>query len=197
MVFIGNKSRKDKICQRVRETRIDRFGEGRGAQKEMSRALGIPYTTYRGYEENRTNDEFLRMLAKKFNIPILWLLAVDDFGEQKERTPDSSTIIIDVDKGVLNPGKYIIVKMEDQAMEPIIPKGATLGILPIKYSGKISEGLIALKPARPNDKPTIRRLVVQSRLLMIMAENPHQSHHHTNIRRTDILGRVIWKFTVM
>ena len=70
VVWMSGSKRKKIIYERVRSIRIKEFGDDFGAAKEMARAMGIPYNTYRGYEhvredQQRTNDEFLRIFAQK------------------------------------------------------------------------------------------------------------------------------------
>jgi len=69
--------RKKKVAERVKMLRIEMFGEGKGAQIAMARLLNIPYTTYRGYEANRFNIDFLILLAKKTNRDISWFLCYE------------------------------------------------------------------------------------------------------------------------
>jgi len=197
MVWRINEGNKKKICGRVKEIRVGRFGEGRGAQKEMSRALGIPYTTYRGYEENRTNDDFLRLFARKFGISILWLLAADDIAGPGEGKISSSAVVIDPGKGVLSSGQYIILQMPDDSMEPTISRGATVGILPIRFGEPVPEKLVALKLSKPKDTTTIRRLVARGNILMAIPDNPHLPHDHIYIKKKDIIGQVVWQFSVI
>jgi hypothetical protein len=193
MVWMINQERKKKICARVKEIRIKRFGEGRGAQKEMARALGTAYTSYRGYEENRVNDDFLRMFANKFGVPLLWLLAADDYdGEMK---PVSSSVVIDPGKGVLNSGQYIVLQMPDDSMSPTIPAGATVGILPIKFGEPIPEKLVAVQ--LPNGGTTVRRLIVRGNALMVFPDNPRLPHNHVDVKRKSLLGMVVWQFSLL
>ena len=195
MTWKINQGRKKKVCTRIKEIRIKRFGEGRGAQKEMARALGIPYTTYRGYEENRVNDDFLRMFAKKFGVPLLWLMAADDYGGEVKTVP--SAVLIDPGKGVLNSGQYIILQMPDDGMEPTIPRGATVGVLPIKFGEPVPEKLVAVKIEGDKGPVTVRRLLVHGNSFMVIPDNPHLSHDHIDIKRKDILGQVVWQFSVI
>jgi hypothetical protein len=190
-----DQNRKKKICERVKEIRIKRFGEGRGAQKEMARALGVPYTSYRGYEENRVNDDFLRMFARKFGVQLLWLMAADDMAGPGDMKNISSAVVIDPGKGVINSGHYIIHQMPDESMEPTIMKGATVGVLPIKFGEPVPEKLVAVQ--LPKQGITIRRLIVRGNALMVLPDNPRLPHDHIDIKKRDIVGSVVWQFVVM
>jgi SOS-response transcriptional repressor LexA len=194
MAWMINQKRKKEICNRVRQIRIERFGDSRGSQKEMARALDIPYTSYRGYEENRINDEFLRIFAKKFNIPYLWLVAAEpEGGPAPEITP--SIVTIDPRKGVLNAGKYRIVEVEDDAMHPTIKKGAWVGVVPIDPEEDCQNKLVAVKIPDKKDRIIVRRVVMHGRTVMAIADNP--SHEPIVIRRSDIIGEVIWEFSTL
>lgn len=140
--------RKDEICRRVKETRVQVFGNGHGAQKEMAKTLGIPYTTYRGYEENRTNDEFLIRFSKKYGVPLLWLLCV----EKATTSPiipapglKQNLIVIDPEKGILEHGIFNFVQATEDDMAPLIQKGAWIGTLPIKSGEDVNGKLIAFR----------------------------------------------------
>ncbi len=193
MVWMTNQKRKAEICRRVKQIRIERFGEGRGDQKDMARALGIPYTTYRGYEMDRLNDEFLRMFAKKFNVPYLWLVAAEaETGPPLKPTP--STVTIDPEKGVIDTGKYRVVQIEDDAMHPIIRKGAWVGVVPIQRNKEPQGRLVAIRFPSKGDKILVRRLVMHGRVLMGIADNPDASHEPINIHKSDIVGEAMWQF---
>jgi hypothetical protein len=196
MAWVINQERRKKICERVREIRIKRFGEGRGAQKEMARALGVPYTSYRGYEENRVNDDFLRIFAKKFGVQLLWLMAADDMAGPGDMKNISSAVVIDpVGKGVINSGQYIIHQMPDDSMEPTIIKGATVGVLPIRFGEPVPEKLVAVQLSKQGI--TIRRLIVHGNAFMVIPDNPHLPHDHIDIKKKDIIGQVVWQFSVI
>ncbi len=194
MVWMTNQKKKAEICARVKQIRIERFGEGRGHQKEAARALGIPYTTFRGYETDRLNDEFLRMFAKKFNVPYLWLVAAEgETGPPSKVTP--STITIDPERGVVNAGKYRIVVVEDDAMAPMIRKGSWVGIVPIDPEEECQNKIVAVKIPDKKDRIVIRRVVMHGRTVMAIADNP--SHEPIVIRRSDIIGEAIWEFSTL
>jgi hypothetical protein len=194
MVWIVDKRRKREICARVKQIRIERFGEGRGDQKDMARALGIPYTTYRGYEENRTNDDFLRMFAKKFNLPLLWLMAAEtETGPPAKPTP--STVTIDPEKGVINAGKYRVVEIQDDSMHPIVRKGAWVGVVPMDPGKEFQGRLVAIKLPTKKDGIIIRRVVVHGRTIMAIPDNPDASHEPINIHKSDIVGEAVWQFS--
>ncbi len=194
MVWMTNPKRKAEICRRVKQVRIERFGEGRGDQKDMARALGIPYTTYRGYEADRLNDEFLRMFAKKFNVPYLWLAAAEaETGPPPKPTPE--TVTIDPRKGVVNAGKYRIVEVEDDAMKPLIKRGSWVGVVPIDPEEECQNKLVAVKVRDKKDRILIRRVVMHGRTVMAISDNPGSPHQPIVIRRSDIIGEAIWQFS--
>ena len=194
MVWMINHKRKKDICARVRQIRIERFGDNRGAQKEMARALGIPYTSYRGYEENRINDDFLRTFAKRFNVPFLWLMAAES-ETGPPPTPSPSIITIDPDRGVVNSGKYRVVVVEDDAMHPIVRRGAWVGVIPIKPNEELQGRLVAVHSPSKKDKIFVRRLVTHGRTIMAIADNPTASHEPTHIQRKDVVGEAVWQFS--
>jgi len=194
MAWIINQKRKKEICNRVRQIRIERFGDNRGAQKDMARALGLAYTSYRGYEENRVNDDFLRMFSKKFNVPFLWLMAAET-GPTTKVTP--STVIIDPEKGVIDTGRYRVVQVEDDAMHPIIRRGAWVGVTPMKPNEELQGRLVAFHPPPKKDKILVRRLVTHGRTIMAIADNPTASHEPINIHKSDIVGEAMWQFSCL
>ena len=194
MVFIPNLQRKKQICQRVKQIRVERFGEGHGAQKAMAKALGIPYTTYRGYEENRTNDDFLRSFARKFGVPLIWLMAFDE-GVEKEVAVTGSQVLIDVEKGIIGEGKYKIFQMNDDAMEPTIRKGAWVGVLPVKYGENLDRKVVVIQGASSRDVVLVRRLVTRRNILVATADNPHLAHETIDVKKKNIIGEVVWQFS--
>ena len=195
MVWRTNQKRKNEICARVRQIRMERFGEGRGHQKDMARALGVPYTTYRGYEENRINDEFLRMFAKKFNVPLMWLMAAEGEGVPEKVTP--STVTIDPEKGVVNAGRYRIVAVEDDAMQPLIKEGAWVGVIPMDLNKERQGRVVAIRSPTHKGKMLVRRLVAHGRVLMGIADNAAASHEPIHIQTKDIVGEVVWQFSTL
>lgn len=195
MAWMINQKRKKEICNRVRQIRIERFGDHRGAQKEMARALGLAYTSYRGYEENRINDDFLRMFAKKFNVPLMWLMAAEGEGAPEKVTP--STVTIDPEKGVVNAGKYRIVVVEDDAMRPLIKEGAWVGVIPMKPNEELQGRLVAVHSPFKKDKTLVRRLVTHGRTIMAIADNPTASHEPIHIQKKDVVGEAVWQFSIL
>ena len=196
MVWMINQKRKKEVCARVKQIRIERFGDGRGHQKEMARTLGIPYTTYRGYETDRINDDFLRMFAKKFNVPFTWLMAAEgETGPPGKPTP--STITIDPESGVVNSGKYRIVDIEDDAMQPTLKKGAWVGVVPIQRNKESQGRLVAFRFPSKKGKILIRRLVTHGRTIMAIADNPTASHEPIHIQKKDVVGEAVWQFSLL
>ena len=186
--------KKKQICARVRQIRIERFGDGRGAQKEMSRALDLAYTTYRGYEENRVNDDFLRTFAKKFNVPFMWLMAAEaETGPPP--TPSPSIITIDPDRGVVNSGKYRVVVVEDDAMAPTVKRGAWVGVAPIDLNIEPQNKLVAIKLSIKKDRIVIRRILVRGRTVTALADNPHTLYEPIYIHKSDVVGEAVWQFS--
>ncbi len=192
MVFISDKGRRDTICGRVRQVRIERFGETRGAQKAMAKALGIPYTTYRGYEENRTNDGFLRAFAERFDVPLLWLLCADVGKPSKKPRTSEASVFVNPERGLITSSKYIIVRIEDDAMEPTLSKGSWIGYVP--GPGDDLNGKIVVFEKSPG-KIIARRLVIRDRLNIAIADNPRLSGEALKIHKNDILGKVVWQFS--
>jgi transcriptional regulator with XRE-family HTH domain len=186
-----NQKRKKEICERVKQIRVERFGEGRGQQKQMARELGIPYTTYRGYEENRVNDDFLRRFAKTFNVPFLWLMAAEAETGPAVTKPTPTTIIIDPERGVIDPGRYRVVEMKDDSMQPTLKKGSWVGIVPIKPGKEFQGKIIAIHHKEKNDI-FVRRLVMHGRIIMAVADNPAFTKDTPVIHRSDVLGEVAW-----
>lgn len=56
------------ICQTIKDIRIRKFGNAHGAVKDFAKFLGIPYTTYRNYEDDRVNIDVLIAIKEKLNI---------------------------------------------------------------------------------------------------------------------------------
>lgn len=122
MVYLGSPSRKRRICERVRQVRIEQFGDSHGAQKRMAKELGIPYTTYRGYEKNRTNEEFLIMLSKRNGVSLHWLLCAEE-GLPEQQI--ANNIVLSANGKLVRAGGYLSVIQRDDSMEPTLLKKRT------------------------------------------------------------------------
>jgi len=190
MVSIPSTERRKEVCERIKKIRIKHFGKGHGAQKEMARALGIPYTTYRGYEENRTNDEFIKLFANKFNVSPLYILWGDE--EDSTQSELASAVIIDPELGVLKSRKYKLLQITDESMEPTIKKGAWVGVESLHEDENINGKTIGFRDT--GGKLTIRRVAVKGKTIWGIAENPHFQEMVT-IAKKDIIGKVSWQFS--
>lgn len=189
---IGNPDTRKKICERVKRVRLEKFGESRGAQKTMAKALGIPYTTYRGYEENRINDGFLRMMAQKFDIPLLWLMCAD-IAEKPIKKTQAANVFINPEKPSVDSSLYQIFRVIDDSMEPTIPRDSWIGYLPIAPDQEL-HGKIAL--LEQSGKTIIRRLKVQQHIMIGVADNPRLSDETIRVHKKEIIGQVLWQFRI-
>ena len=192
-MFLTGTERRKEISSRVKQIRIEKFGESHGAQKAMARALGIAYTTYRGYEENRTNDEFLRDFAKKFDVPLLWLLCADVEEEPKPKT-EEPTVFINPEKDIVNSTQYRLFRMPDDSMHPTIRKGAWVGCFQGSIASDDLNDHIVLIETSGN--ATVRRILIQDHTMIAIADNRGLSDSH-KIHKKDIVGRVTWQFSVV
>ena len=193
MVMVRNEDRRKKVCERVRQIRIKQFGDEHGSQKDMAKALGIPYTTYRGYEENRTNDEFILLLAKKFKVSPLWILWGDDSDWMESQLKDA--VVIDPKVGAIKRGNYKLIQLEDESMEPTIKKGAWVGIEPLEQGEEINGKLIGFWDE--GGKLAVRRAVHKGKSILGIADNPAFSDKAVVISKKDLLGKVVWQFSAI
>jgi len=193
MVTVRTEDRRKKVCERVKQLRIKYYGDDHGSQKKMARALGIPYTTYRGYEENRTNDEFIKMLAEKFNVSPLWILWGDDSNWMETQLGDS--VVIDPKVGAIKRGNYKLIQLADESMEPTIKKGAWVGIEPLEQGEEINGKLIGFWDE--GGKLAVRRAVHKGKSILGIADNPAFSDKAAVISKKDLLGKVVWQFSAI
>lgn len=191
MVNVRSGERRKQVCERVKKIRIKHFGEEHGAQKDMARTLGIPYTTYRGYEENRTNDEFIKMLAEKFNVSPLWIL----WGDESDwmETQLGGSVVIDPEVGALKSGKYKLLQMPDDSMEPTIKKGAWVGIESTQEGEEISGKIIGFWDE--GGKLIVRRVTRKGKSLLAIADHPGYTDKTAAVSKKDVVGKVVWQFT--
>jgi len=79
-VFYKKKMRLDKkiICQQVKKVREHTCGKGRTQKKFAEKILKIPYTTYREYETNIVDLEFIQRLHDELGFRLPWLLWGED-----------------------------------------------------------------------------------------------------------------------
>lgn len=157
----------------------------------MAKALGIPYTTYRGYEENRTNDEFIKLLAEKFNISPLWILWGDESDWMESQLGDS--VVIDPKIGALKSGHYKLIQLADESMEPTIKKGAWVGVEPVAEAEDINGKLVGFWDEA--GKLAVRRAVQKGKSILGVADNPAYSGKMATIAKKDLLGKVVWQFS--
>jgi transcriptional regulator with XRE-family HTH domain len=191
MVSVRSRVRREKVCERVRQIRIKHFGDGHGSQKEMAKALGLPYTTYRGYEENRTNDEFIKLLAERFGVSPLWLLWGDESDWMERQLGDS--VVIDPRVGAIKAGHYKIIQVADESMEPTIKRGSWVGVEPFGEGEEVAGKLIGFWDE--NGKLAIRRAVQKGKGILGIADNPEHSDKVITISKKDLLGKVVWQFS--
>lgn len=191
MVQVRSGDRRKKVCERVKQIRIKYFGDKHGSQKEMAKALGIPYTTYRGYEENRTNDEFIKHLAEKFNVSPLWIL----WGDESDWKANGieGPVVIDPGIGALKSGKYKLLQMPDESMEPTIKKGAWVGIESMTDDEDVSGKIIGFWGR--DGKLMVRRATQRGKNILVVTDHPGHIDEITTIGRKDIVGKVVWQFT--
>lgn len=185
MSNFGSASRRRRICERVRQVRIKRFGTGHGAQKLMAKELGIPYTTYRGYEKNRISEEFLILLSKRYGASLHWLLAAE---EGLTELNEPGHIIISNEGKVLRGGRYETIEMLDSTMSPTLPKGAVVGYEP--FGGKLQPGRLYV--ILLSGRHTIRFLKKESDKLIAYCEAKDQLP--VTIPFNSIIGIVVWYF---
>lgn len=190
MLIFTNRPRKQLICQRVRKIRVEHFGEGRGAQKKMAKELEIPYTTYRGYEENRVNDDFLRLFAEKFDVPLLWLLCADIPEPAAKPKGDEPNVLINAEKGLLKSSRYKIIQLMNDSMEPTLAKGAWVGIR-TKPIGDLNGKIVGIKK---DDQTLVRRIVIKDKTILAIADNPSFIKDSLAIRKSDVIGEVAWSW---
>lgn len=77
------------ICNRIKELRIHKCGQGHGAVKEFAEFLGMKYTTYINYEKDRVSPEILVLLKEKLGVSTDWLLTGKQEEERKEVQPET------------------------------------------------------------------------------------------------------------
>jgi transcriptional regulator with XRE-family HTH domain len=193
MVSVRTQDRRKKVCERVRQVRIKQFGDEHGSQKDMAKALGIPYTTYRGYEENRTNDEFIKLLAEKFGVSPLRILWGDDSDWMESQLGDA--VVIDPKVGALKSGHYKLIQLADESMEPNLKRGAWVGVEPIDDGEDLNGKLIGFWDDQ--GKLAVRRAVQKGKTTLGIADNPAFSGQTASIAKKDILGKVVWQFSGM
>ena len=183
---------KNRICRRVRQVRVEKFGEGRGAQKTLAKVLGIPYTTYRGYEMNRINLDFLHLFSRKFRVPLLWLLCAEDENLQ-ESNPSPVKQIGEEEPFIIERKPHRIIPMLDESMEPAIKKGALVVLSPIKDMDEIEHKLIAVQYS--SGEILIRRAMKRGQKLLGFSENPIMKQPIV-IDPGQILGAVTFQFSI-
>lgn len=183
--YHGSLMRKKRICERVRELRIRRFGQGHGAQMAMAKELGLPYTTYRGYEKNRINGEFLIMFSRRMGVSLPWLLGAE------EGMPDqafANNIVLSSSGQPIMLGGYEVLTVQDESMEPSILRNSLVGYLPIK---DIREGRLYVVEIKK--KVMVRKILKNGDRLIALAEN--LKIEPNTISPSQILGEVKWNFT--
>lgn len=196
MVWLINAKRNKLICERVRKIRIKEVGDGFGSQKAMARTMGIPYTTYRGYESNRTNYEFLREFAMKLGVALPWLLGEIDVGEEKPsevKRLEKGAICFNPEKGTIKSDTYKVYLMLDQSMVPTIPQSAHFGVLPF-LSHNVKEIAGKIVACRYKNMVLGRRAILTDSNLTGVPVNPDPAFPAIPLKKSNLLGEIIWVF---
>lgn len=184
---------KEKICRHIRQVREEEYGGGHGAKKAMAKALGIPYTTYLGYEKNRMNHDFLWMFANRFKKNFLWLLQGETEATEKATYSSGPRILTDADQFIISRGQYNIVTMPDEFMEPTVRKGAMVVLLRGNANNPNNKimGFTDI-----NGDIQIRRVMSRGKKLLGLPDNPMFKQSIT-IDPTKIIGEAVFQFGVI
>jgi len=184
---------KRRICRRVKQIRVAKYGDGRGALRAIAKELGVPYTTYRGYETNRMNLDFLKLFSNKFREPLIWLLCAEDGGEALPG-PTPIKYLKEGEPFIIERGVHRIVPMLDESMEPSIKKGSLLVLVPTADISQLERKLIAIQ----DDTGYIRicRLIKRGPTMLGVSENPAMQPPPIVIDPNHILGVVTFQFNL-
>ena len=185
---------RKEICSRVKQIRIKHFGDNHGDQKRMAKEMGVPYTTYRGFEEARVNLKFIKALAEHFHEDAYWII----YGEPgralvEEKFGDA--VMIDPKMGPLQSGRYRFIQILDDSMEPSLRAGTWVALEPVEKDENLAGKLIGIWGA--DAKLTIRRVILHGESLLATADNPKYSATAEKVSKADIIGRAAWKFGVV
>ncbi|RPI50296.1 MAG: LexA family transcriptional regulator [Deltaproteobacteria bacterium] len=189
-----NSTERKEICNRVKQIRIKHFGDAHGSQKDMAKAMGIPYTTYRGYEEDRVNIKFIKSIAEHFNEDAYWII----YGEPGRGLVEDKlgdAVMVDPKMGPLQSGRYRFIQLMDDSMEPNIKPGTWVALEPVDKEENLIGKLIGIWSSE--GKLTIRRASLQGKSLLATTDNPKYSAMVIKLSKTDIVGKVVWQFSVV
>lgn len=200
MSWLINTERRKRIFEHVREVRVREFGRGEHAEREMAEAMKIPYTTYRGYERNRVNVDFLHDFGKRWGSPSVWLLTEEGSTEVaksiesgKRGAVPEGVVCIHPSRGDLKSKTYKIFSMADNSMAPLIPEGSWFGVLPLagRNAKEIHGKIIAY---RHKNKICGRKVVVSDSKLIGLPTNPDPAFSAIPLKKTNITGEIVWVF---
>ena len=194
MVYL-EKELKNMICEKVKKIRIERFGEGRGAQRRIAQKLGIPYTTYRGYESNRFNIGFLILFSKKLNVSLSWILSPKEEYEREKKESEikkeKSQVIIIPNKDIIIAPQFTVVQVQGKFMTPTLQEGTWVGIQEKLFTEELNGKIVGI---RKYDQILVRRIIIRDKIILAIADNPANSRDSISVNREEVLGEVAWSW---
>ncbi len=103
---------KKLIGNRIKDLRVAKFGDKRGAPRGFADFLGIPYTTYRDNEAGKIGAEVLIAIEEKLGVTGAQLQAEDEKGSYS--TPADSTPPRTADESPASSDDNLDVPPQDQ-----------------------------------------------------------------------------------
>ena len=137
------------------------------------------------------------MLSEFVAVP---LVPLEELSVKRVEPASSGKYILAYRQWMPHPAETLGVRLEDDAMHPILPAGSIVAIDLTQYDPRLLQGRIVVVRPEPGGTPMIRWLEISGKHLILRPNQPSRNHplipiEISSIRDDLIIGQVVWSWS--
>ena len=128
------------------------------------------------------------------------LVPLEELSVKKVEPSSSGKYFLTYREWIPNPAETLGVRLEDDAMHPVLPAGSIAAIDLTHYDPRLLQGRIVVVRPEPGGTPLIRWLEISGKHLILRPNQPSSNHplipiEMSSIRDDLIIGQVVWSWS--